>query len=77
MTKKVSNVSESYSVFSRFTLKPMSKNTIMEVSVPGPSLSALLDTTDGLSAEGSIPAYKKMYCKCTTDRRGLAMSFFH
>ncbi len=31
----------------------------MEVSVPGSSFSALLDTTDGLSAEGSIPAYKK------------------
>jgi len=28
----------------------------MEVSVLGPSFSALLDTTDGLSAEGSIPA---------------------
>jgi len=33
------------------------KNKI-EVSVPSPSFSALLDTTDGLSAEGSIPACK-------------------
>jgi hypothetical protein len=34
----------------------MSKKTNMEVSVPGSSFSALLDTTDGLSGEGSIPA---------------------
>jgi hypothetical protein len=47
----------------------------MKVSVPGPSFSALLDTTDGLSAEGSIPAYNKLYYISTTDRHGLAMSY--
>ncbi len=33
---------------------------VMEVSLPGPSLSALLDTTEGASGEGSIPACKNL-----------------
>jgi hypothetical protein len=53
----------------------MSKKTVIEVSVPGSSFSALLDTTDGLSAEDSIPAYKKLYYISTTDRLGIAMSY--
>jgi hypothetical protein len=32
----------------------------MEVTVPGSSFSTLLDTTDGASGKGSIPAYKNM-----------------
>jgi hypothetical protein len=50
----------------------MSKKNNVELSVPGSSFSALLDTTDGLSAEGSIPAYKKLYYICTVQYIGMS-----